>query len=369
MSIADPWAVSGGTDSDVPAEALPQNLITPQIRGRIQSWLAVLCFAGVAVLNVVWALQPYGSRLAVDVYGHQHEYDFPGPVAENSVFFLAAVATAVLLAVPRTRAFATSFGIGFSMLWFATDFMELRIPKTNPLVSALAQVGVYGSNALALPVLILLLWAARSRAKAAREAQLAAPAVAPAPDRERRARWSVALVLGLVGAAASIVGTAMSWVRTTMPADPFESGSKATSRTCCSFSQLTGYGRIDMVCGSVALLLLTVIATTMAGRRFGLSAYGLLAGALPVLLSPLTVVAAQVWFPLESEFGMQNPILFTIRLTDSPDSFVLKYAPVLGLWPALAGFVLLIVVTVHLATRRARAVEPAVNPAINPAVD
>jgi hypothetical protein len=331
MTDADPWAVASSAAHDPEIEQYPNAPATQQTRGRIPRWIALACFAAIAALNVVWALQPYGGSdgFAEQAFGQQHEYDFPGILAENATFFLASLVCVVLLALRRTRSFATGFGIGFCALWFATVFMELRIPHADPLLTTLGQWCIVLSQALALPALICLVSAVL------REKE---PPPAQRPAGSLRAQRRIVLLVGVVAAAAWIIGVELAWVRTNLSLllDPGTDPGSAANTTCCSFSQATGYHKIDLICGAVMLLLLVVGAAVGRSTERGAA---ILAGLLVQPLTLLLVVAVQVLFPLEYLLGLQNP-LFGQGLPIDYSAGV-TYSPLIGYWLALAGFVLL----------------------------
>lgn len=336
MSSADPWAVAGPTNA--PVETYAESGEAPRIRGRVPLWVAGSCFVGIAALLVIWALQPYGDFAMQLSFGHEHIYDFPLDLADYGEIFLGAVTCAALLAVPRTRAFATGFGIGLSSLCFATKISFLRIPKPNPLLTPLDQWCLFAAEALALPTLICLLLFARTQARAS-----GPRAVAP-PTRRFSARRVSVLVLGLAGAAAWVTGLMLAQETVTSPINELDPGAKRASFTCCGFSQLTVPGKVDLICGAVVLLAIVVATAGRAGSRVGV-----LAGALPVLLIQLAVVATQVSLPLETQFGLQSPMLREAKGFNTPDAFVFTQSPIAGTWFGLAGFILLLVAVALLA--------------------
>lgn len=155
------------------------------------------------------------------------------------------------------------------------------------------------------------------------------------------------LALGLLAAAAWIIGQAMAWVAISEPADA--SGLSASS-TCCSFNQNNGYGKADLICGAVVFVALVVCAAT--GRNAA-RASGIVFGMLIVPFGQLITVVVQALVPLEYEFGLQN------RFLDRPGGVnsdtVPNYSPVFGFWLALAGFVILIATSILLAVSARRA--------------
>lgn len=337
MSSADPWAVAGPMNE--PAEMYAESGGAPRTRGRVPLWISVCCFVGIATLLVIWSFQPYGDLTMQQNFGHERIYDFPLDLAGYGEIFLGAVTCAALLAVPRTRRFATGFGIGLSALCFATEISLLRIPKPNTLLTPLDQWCLFAAEALALPTLIFLLWFARTQAKAA------GPRPAASTTRLFSARRVSVLVLGLAGAAAWITGLILPQENTISPIDEFDPGAKRPSFACCGFSWLATPARTDLICGAAVLLVIVVIATTgRAGSRVGV-----LAGALPVLLIQLAVIAVQVLLPLETAVGLQSRLPRAVETSRTPDAFVFTQSPIAGTWFGVAGFVLLLVTVALLA--------------------
>jgi hypothetical protein len=355
MSETDPWAVASAPAHDQSGDQYPETPAARPATDRIPRWIAMTCFGVIVVLNITWAIQPMGTPATDPLLSAQHEFDFPGVLADNSVFFLSSLMCVVLLALPRTRAFATGFGIGFSALWFFTVFIELRVPHGDDDHTALSAWSVTLSQALALPALICLVWTVLREAR---------PAPVQPPALRLRRQRRVVLLLGLVAAAVWIVGRELAWARLNDPLALAAGLSPTTGSTCCTFSHVTGYQKADLISDAVALLILVVIAAT------GRSAYrgaGILAGLVIKPLGLLLVVVVQVLFPLQYLGGLQNPAFSGVP-TDDIGGFLDTYSPLIGFWLVLFAVCLLAFTGPLLAVtgRRDRRARLRTYPALTP---